>query len=193
MNCIYKITCTSNGKYYIGSTSDFDQRHYDHFYKLKTNIHPNQYLQNCFNKYGEDSFEMKILCKTPKNKKQRFKIEQEFLDFYFAIVPGSLINISIKANGCTGMLGKTHSEETRKKLSIKAKGRGATPPSQKDKKPSEETKMKLSKALKGRIFSEETRQKISEAGKGKIFSEETKRKMSEAAKERWAIKKSIIE
>ena len=52
---------------------------------------------------------------------------------------------------------------------------------------SEESKGKMSKALKGRKkapFSEEHRRKISESLKGKKKSEETRRKMSEAAKGR---------
>lgn len=50
---------------------------------------------------------------------------------------------------------------------------------------SEETRKKLSEALKGKTHSEETRRKISEAKKGKPhkpFSEEAKRHMSEAKK-----------
>ena len=47
---------------------------------------------------------------------------------------------------------------------------------------SEETKQKLSEALKGRTFSEETKQKLSEALKGRTLSEETKQKMSKSHK-----------
>ncbi len=50
------------------------------------------------------------------------------------------------------------------------------------KKHSEETKRKISKGNKGLKASEETKKKISEAGKGKHHSEETKRKMSESHK-----------
>ena len=55
---------------------------------------------------------------------------------------------------------------------------------QKGKQKSEETKKKMSEALKGRQFSEETRKKMSEARNGKHHSEETKNKMSEKAKGR---------
>lgn len=48
--------------------------------------------------------------------------------------------------------------------------------------PSQETRNKLSKALKGRTINGEHRRKISEATKGRTCSEETRRKMSEAAK-----------
>jgi hypothetical protein len=44
---------------------------------------------------------------------------------------------------------------------------------------SEETKMKMSKAQKGRKLTEETKRKIGEANKGKYHSEETKKRLSE--------------
>ena len=52
--------------------------------------------------------------------------------------------------------------------------------------PTEDTKQKISKSLKGFQVAEETKQKISKSHKGKPKSEETKRKMSEAAKNRSA-------
>ena len=90
-----------------------------------------------------------------------------------------------KENGT--FFGKTHSEETKKKLSESKKGennpmfgkispnRGITP------KPlSDEAKLKISDAHKGKIVSSETKQKISIAAKGKPKSIEHKRKLSEA-------------
>ena len=74
--------------------------------------------------------------------------------------------------GNTYMVGKTHSEETRRKMSDTRKG----------KTHSEETKRKQSEAQKGKIRSEEHRRKLSEVNKGKTLSEETKRKMSNAQK-----------
>ena len=73
------------------------------------------------------------------------------------------------------MLGKKHSEETKRKM--------------KGKKLSEEHRRKLSEAHKGKTLSGEHRKKISESNKGKNIwmkgkhlSEETKKKMSEAHK-----------
>jgi group I intron endonuclease len=67
---------------------------------------------------------------------------------------------------------KVYSEETKRKMSEALKGR----------KLSEETKLKMSETH--RNMSEETKCRISEARKGKKHSEETKRKMSEAGKGR---------
>lgn len=51
-----------------------------------------------------------------------------------------------------------------------------------NKSPSEETRKKMSEALKGRTFSDETRKKMSEAKKGKTFTAEHRKKLSEAKK-----------
>lgn len=80
--------------------------------------------------------------------------------------------------------GKT-SDETRKKLSKALRGR--TSPN-KGKSMSEEQKEKISKAKIGKSngpMSEETKRKISEATKGKIMSEDAKKKISNARKECW--------
>lgn len=66
--------------------------------------------------------------------------------------------------------GKERSEETKRKLSEKLKGRNL----------SEEHKRNIGKAGKGRIHSEETKRKIGEGNKGKTASEEHKRKIGEA-------------
>lgn len=49
---------------------------------------------------------------------------------------------------------------------------------------SQETREKMSKANKGRVFSEESKRKLSATIKGRKMSDETKRKVSEAAKKR---------
>lgn len=66
-------------------------------------------------------------------------------------------------------------------------------PPMKGKKHSEETKLKLSKALKGRkvIHSEETKKKISEKNKGKKISEKTRIAVIESNKKRKGSKRTI--
>jgi hypothetical protein len=64
--------------------------------------------------------------------------------------------------------GKSHSLETRYKISVGNKG----------KIQSKETKAKLRAAHLGKIITEETKAKLSAANKGKFASEETKAKLS---------------
>lgn len=53
---IYKITCTANGKIYIGSAANLRKRKSDHFRELGQNVHHNPHLQRAWNKYGEAAF-----------------------------------------------------------------------------------------------------------------------------------------
>lgn len=58
---IYIILNTVNQKYYLGSTTEYECRKYTHIWKLNKGIHHCIHLQNAWNKYGEKSFEFKIL------------------------------------------------------------------------------------------------------------------------------------
>lgn len=59
---IYKITCTTNSKFYIGSTSQsFRTRFTEHRKSARANKHHSKYFQNCYNKYSESSFKLEVL------------------------------------------------------------------------------------------------------------------------------------
>jgi group I intron endonuclease len=76
---IYKITNLVNNKFYIGSTRDsFLMRLRKHREMLKSNRHPNAYLQSAYNKYGGDSFDFSIL-EIIDNKKLILEKEQEYI------------------------------------------------------------------------------------------------------------------
>lgn len=63
LNCagIYKITCSGNNKFYIGSTKCFRARFKEHRNDLRHNRHHSRYLQNCCNKYGLESLVFEII------------------------------------------------------------------------------------------------------------------------------------
>ena len=79
--------------------------------------------------------------------------------------------ISEAKKGNKNMLGKKHSEDTKRKMSEAAKKRDPSTRAPTygmiGKKHSEEAKAKMSEAHKGKAFSEETKAKLSEAKKGK--------------------------
>jgi hypothetical protein len=77
---------------------------------------------------------------------------------------GTLVNLT---NGGEGVVGNVVSEESRMKMSVANKGR----------KLSQETKIKIGKAQIGRTASKQTRDKLSLAKKGKPLSEEHKTKL----------------
>jgi len=77
-----------------------------------------------------------------------------------------------KTNGGDGVSGAVVSDETRRKMSEALKGKPR----------SKEIRRKISESHKGKTHSEESRRNMSESQKGKTFSEETKRKLSESQK-----------
>ena len=74
---IYKIINKVNGKYYVGSTKDFNKRWLDHKSALIGNRHPNDKLQRAWNKYGQDKFEFVITESTDPTKTILKQVEQK--------------------------------------------------------------------------------------------------------------------
>lgn len=191
---IYRITNIKNGKCYIGQSRFLSKRWKGHLKELRANRHGNQYLQAAFNKYGEKSFKFEIICRCEES-------ELDDLEKYYIVFSNSLSHdcgYNIESGGCKH---KTMSEESRKKISEKAKGR----------KMPEKVKKILAEANKNRVWptgwhvSEETKLKMSKSHKGlcagekhpmyglrgkdnpnygRKASEECRRKISEKAKGR---------
>ena len=57
-SAIYKITCLSNNKIYIGSALKLKYRINRHFLSLLRKEHPSPQLQAAYDKYGKSSFEV---------------------------------------------------------------------------------------------------------------------------------------
>ena len=75
---IYKIINKINGKYYIGSSKNIQRRWNEHKSELNRGIHQNSYLQNSWNKYGENNFHFVIEKEVPKQT--LIMEEQKYLD-----------------------------------------------------------------------------------------------------------------
>lgn len=58
---IYKISCTINNKFYIGSSKEIEKRWNRHINDLKLNKHYNIIFQRIFNKYGIDNFIFEVI------------------------------------------------------------------------------------------------------------------------------------
>lgn len=89
MKGIYYIRHIVSRKVYIGSSNNIKKRIQHHISELRKNKHKNNYLQNAYNKYGEESFEFGIveLCE------DLIKNEQYWLN----ILP-NLYNINPRAD-----------------------------------------------------------------------------------------------
>lgn len=135
---IYKITNTTNNKFYIGSSKQLNKRIIDHFSRLRNNTHKNKFLQRAFNKYGESSFKIEILEQfVGLTQEELLTKEQHHIDLienwresynqtrstrYFGkILPEESERRQNKIASVTGennpFYGKTHSEKTKKLLS----------------------------------------------------------------------------
>lgn len=129
---IYKITCLSNQKYYIGSAVNCNRRFNEHRNRLQKNKHSNIYLQYAWNKYGSEMFVFEILevC----NKENLLSIEQKYLNTFFD--QGNVcMNLCPNAQN---KLGTKQSSQTKQKISVAHQGKNV----------SSETRKKLSAAAK---------------------------------------------
>jgi len=169
---IYKILNLCDGKFYIGSAVHIGRRFDEHILKLKSNKHINRYLQCAWNFYGEFSFEFIVIDVCDIDK--LIEREQFWIDSLKAVDEGYNI-LRLAGNS----LGYKHTEEFKANRSKLYTGR----------KMPEETKLKISLALKGKKKSEDFCHKLSINKRnnknmlGKKHSEESKNKMSLRRKE----------
>jgi len=115
---IYMILNIINGKFYIGSSVNVDNRILKHKHSLNNGKHHSKYLQAAWNKYGENNFIFQLVeqCKI----EDCLKREQIWLDFhqvYKSEIGYNIVNIAGRTTGYK------HSLETIKKFSKTIKER----------------------------------------------------------------------
>lgn len=115
---IYKIYCDGNDRSYIGSSVNVRKRKNSHLCELRNNKHPNDYLQNSFNRYGEDSFTFSLIleCKPELlliKEEEQIKIYDTYKDGF------NLIETPTK-----NLLGYKHTDKNKARMSEIAKKRG---------------------------------------------------------------------
>lgn len=182
---VYRIINVVNEKLYVGSSSNVKYRLWVHRHELRKNKHQNVYLQNAWNKYGEDSFRFEILfyCR----KERLLEKEQKIIDRYQSTWKDRGYNICSIAGNCLGI---KRSLKTREKMMGNTNGKG-----RKGIKHSQEAKDKMSKAKmekpspgnKGKHPSSISKGLMSAAKigkpsprKGVSLSKETKKKMADS-------------
>jgi group I intron endonuclease len=154
---IYCIENIVNNKKYIGQSCNIKSRFGNHKWLLNNNKHPNEYLQNAWNKYGQEKFLFHVIeiCKDDQIDDR----EKHYISLYNTT--NHIFGYNLDSGG---NLNKRHSDKTKEKMSNSAKGV----------LPSEETKQKISINRKGKMCGSD------HFMYGRHLPEETKKKLSES-------------
>jgi len=159
IHTVYKTTNLINHKYYIGKHSSENP---DDGY-----LGSGKALQRAIKKHGIENFKKEILF-LYENEVDAYNKEREILEELDGVKDPMCYNLCY--GGVGFWKGATHSEESKKKMSVSHRGQAI----------SEEHKEALRKFHTGKIVSAETKQKLSEINSGKKLDETTKRKISDA-------------
>jgi group I intron endonuclease len=184
---VYIITNMVTGDRYVGSSKNIRIRIQFHWSRLRHGKHHNRFMQRSWNKYGGNVFQYCILELTECTREALINREQYYINTLkpeFNANPTAATNFGIKHNKeskthigtLNGMFGKSHSTETKDKISESLKGHSV----------SEKTKKKKSEAMLSLSIKEKIRLAaiVSKAQTGRHCSLETRIKISEAAKKR---------
>lgn len=160
---IYKITSPS-GKVYIGKTVNLKRR-----MSLYKGLHckAQRLLYRSLVKYGFENHSFEIVHALPPDAGNAVLSAYEVL--YISQYKSCGVDLLNLTDGSEGLLGRKHSEETKKKMRIKSSNRSFP-------------ELARAKALEhhtGKKVSQETRRKMSEAAKGKKKSPETVEKFKQ--------------
>ncbi len=195
---VYQIVNLVNGNCYIGSSVQIESRIFKHLAFLRRGDHPNGHLQAAFLKYGEQSFDYKLLEVCDKEillSREQFYLDALRPEYNICRVAGNTSGVlhgpEAKAKmsaaniGNKRMLGKKHSAKTRELLSKIASER----------KPSDSVKQKISQSLIGNArtlghkLTEDHKLKVAAASLAMWNGDDKQARRlaaSERAKARWA-------
>lgn len=191
MGIIYRITCSANGKFYIGSTVNQTQRWARHRRQLRDGTHPNKHMLAAWTKHGEGAFTFEVL-ECIDDPASLFAAEQRYLDEHagkdycfnwslYAGAPmrgksgsetpnyGKKVPEEVRGKISTSLMGENHpnwGKHLQESIKIKIKESNLRHP-HKERKHTPEAIAKIAAASRGRPVSEETRAKRSAALKGR--------------------------
>jgi group I intron endonuclease len=132
-------------KLYVGVTSQsVSKRLRQHKFQARSGV--DTYLYNAIRKHGEDQFDA-IRIDTASTEEQAYELEKEWIQ-RLGTYEGRGYNMTKGGDRGPRREGKSHTEETRQKMSESTKVKGEDNP------------------MYGRSHSEETRRKISESSRG---------------------------
>jgi group I intron endonuclease len=190
---IYKIINTTNGKFYVGSTTNTRERFRTHRNRLRRNRHHAKHLQAAWNKYGEVVFVFKVIEEVPEDQslqevEDRWLAEHVGKDYCYNKSRYSDTPMRGVAKEDHPSFGRPKTDEQRQAISAALKefyASDITNHPRFGKKHTEEVKERIrqkklanpTRAWLGKERSAETKEKISAAQKGK--AQAPNRKVSE--------------
>lgn len=178
---IYLIANIVDNKVYVGKSLNIDHRLSKHERELRANTHKNTHLQQAWNKHGANNFvffRLEVCDKALLNERECYwinhykSVDSEFGYNKTSGGDGGRLNDESLAKMAASQRGKKHSKAT--KLKIKQANIGKPRP--------QEVKDKISKSKIGEVKSPEHKKRISNALKGQKLTKKTKIKMSKARK-----------
>lgn len=133
---LYEHRNKTNGKRYIGITSNYKQRWNSNGKRYQSST----YFWRAINKYGWENFTHKILIRD-LSREEASELEKAYIKKYKTQNDKYGYNLTEGGTHAPPMLGKKHSEETKQKMREKALGRVI----------SKEQRKKQSEKMKGRL------------------------------------------
>jgi group I intron endonuclease len=224
---VYLIRCLANGCVYVGQAKNCRVRFNHHKHHLRKNKHGNPRLQHAWNAHGEDAFEFVIIeacdvCELDEREQYNLDVIKSSGGSVFncgAVAPCPNRGRKLKPlppehkeKIRNSLLGHKRSDEERKLIAERSRGRVASEETRekqraakvgKKQKPEHAAKAAAARVGKPRKVNEDTRQRLVERNKAMVFTPEirakmrkamlgrthnaaTKAKCSEAAKAYWA-------
>jgi group I intron endonuclease len=158
---IYEIRNRHTNRTYIGQAKRFNERWNSHRYSFISDTQQNKFLKNdfkkCFEQLNHDDFlEFHILEVMDNSTKEERNNREEYWIKAYKANDYKLYNTKETVGAEELRCWSSHPEETRKKLSIAAKGRIL----------SEETKNKMRLKALGKHHSKESKEKMSKSRSG---------------------------
>lgn len=197
--CIYKIINLINNNVYLGSAVNLRKRKDLHLFELRANKHHSRYLQNAWNKYGEQNFKFEIIeiiqVRTKLIEREQYWIDLYSPEYNICLVAESRLGVKSSPEHVAKIIaantGQKRSKETCIKIGLSKKGTKLSEErkqARRDYRHTEENKKKISEAGLGRKHSEISKMEMSQKAKQRIrkpLSEETKAKLRIAALAQW--------
>lgn len=191
---VYMIVNKVDGKFYVGSSKDIQQRVWSHISAFKKGKHANKHMQNAWNLHGEHSFEFEVIEYVAEQRaiveREQFYIDTLLPQYNFLKTAGYNADRRMPEESIAEMrkrlTGLKHTQETKNKIGDGHRGRKNSPDGIQNMRDAHanvpaETRKRMSNAKKG-IEPVRATQAAAEANRDKERPQAVKDKISASKK-----------